>query len=217
MLNRPSSTSLIGSAVRLDPLTDADAEGLYEAICVPEVFTGGYAGGPGGRPDDLPAFRELLHRYILRGGDNVAFTVRLVGGPSDGTIVGTTSLGRIDQDNELLHLGWTAYAPQVWGSVVNAQTKRLLLEHVFESGYGRVHIQADSRNERSRRAIERLGAQFEGVLRREQRRADGSWRDTAVYSILSAEWPGLRLRLDQRIEAAVAPVVLSAEEGAHAR
>ncbi|MGO2660234.1 GNAT family N-acetyltransferase [Mycetocola reblochoni] len=208
MLDRPAAVPLIGSAVRLDPLADADAEPLFAAICFPEVFTGGYAGGPGARPDTVDGFRSMMDGYLRRGGENIVFTVRLIGGPDDGAVVGTTSLGHIDPANELLHLGWTAYAPAVWGTVVNAETKRLLIRHVFDAGYGRVHIQADSRNERSRRAIERLGAQFEGVLRRQQRRADGSWRDTAVYSILAAEWPGIELRLDERIAAAVRPVVL---------
>lgn len=213
MLDRPAANALIGSAVRLDPLIDDDAPALFDAICLPEVFLGGYAGGPGGRPDSLDEFRALVERYMRAGGENIAYTVRLVGGPDDGAVVGTTSLGRIDQRNELLHLGWTAYAPAVWGTAVNVETKLLLIGHAVESGYGRIQIQADSRNERSRRSIERLGAQFEGVLRRDQRRADGSWRDTAVYSILAAEWPGLRGRLEQRLEALPRPVVLDDERG----
>jgi RimJ/RimL family protein N-acetyltransferase len=78
-------------------------------------------------------------------------------------------------------------------------TKYLLLERAFNHGYGRVRIQADVMNHRSRRAIEALGAQFEGVVRRDKQRADGSWRDTALYSILIDEWPMVADRLERRI------------------
>jgi RimJ/RimL family protein N-acetyltransferase len=78
-------------------------------------------------------------------------------------------------------------------------TKYLLLERAFTHGYGRVRIQADVLNHRSRRAIEALGAQFEGVVRRDKQRADGSWRDTALYSILVDEWPMVADRLERRI------------------
>jgi RimJ/RimL family protein N-acetyltransferase len=78
-------------------------------------------------------------------------------------------------------------------------TKHLLLERAFTHGYGRVRIQADVMNHRSRRAIEALGAQFEGVVRRDKQRADGSWRDTALYSILIDEWPMVADRLERRI------------------
>jgi RimJ/RimL family protein N-acetyltransferase len=104
--------------------------------------------------------------------------------------------------NGSAHIGWTAYAPEVWGGRVNAEAKRLLLGAAFDHGFERVKLQADVLNERSRAAILRLGATFEGVLRHTQRRADGTWRDTAVYSILSEEWPAVRDALDARIGAA---------------
>jgi RimJ/RimL family protein N-acetyltransferase len=87
----------------------------------------------------------------------------------------------------------------VWGTRVNAETKRLLLGTAFDHGFERVKLQADVLNDRSRAAILRIGASFEGVLRHTQRRADGSWRDTAVYSILREEWPAARDALDARL------------------
>ena len=103
-------------------------------------------------------------------------------------------------DDERVHLGWTAYDPCVWGTAVNVECKLLLLRHAFEDcGFGRVKIQTDAVNARSQAAIERLGAVREGVLRRHARRADGTFRDTVVFSVLAAEWPdvaeGLRRRL----------------------
>ena len=99
-----------------------------------------------------------------------------------------------------LEIGWTVYAPAVWGSAVNPWCKLLLLGYAFEElRMGRVQLKTDIRNERSQQAIARLGARFEGVLRRYQRRADGSVRDTVLFSITAEEWPEVRARLSTRL------------------
>ena len=117
-----------------------------------------------------------------------------------GTVVGTTSLGDWDLVNERTHIGWTAYGPRWWATVVNAECKLLLLGHAFDDcGFGRVKLQTDLRNDRSQAAIARLGATREGVLRRHMRRADGTFRDTVVFSILRDEWPDVRERLLARL------------------
>jgi len=95
---------------------------------------------------------------------------------------------------------WTAYDPRVWGTAVNAEAKLLLLGLAFDHGFGRVKIQADSLNERSRAAIGGIGATFEGIVRRDIPRADGSWRDSAVFSIIRDDWPRVRAGLEQRLE-----------------
>ncbi len=120
-------------------------------------------------------------------------------GADDGRVVGATKLGDLDLVNESAHIGWTAYDPGVWGTAVNPETKLLLLGLAFDHGFGRVKLQADSRNARSRAAIEKLGARFEGIARRHKRRADGSWRDSAVYSIIVDEWPAVRSGLEARL------------------
>ena len=125
--------------------------------------------------------------------------IRLAGGADDGTLVGTSTLGEYDLPNEAAHIGWTAWDPRVWGTAVNPEAKLLMLAEAFDNGFGRVKLQADVLNERSRAAILKLGAQFEGVQRRAVRRADGSWRDTAVYSILVDEWPSVRAGLERRL------------------
>ena len=119
----------------------------------------------------------------------------------DDGIVGTTTIADVHREAESAHIGYTAYAPAVWGGTVNPACKLLLLEHLFGHGYGRVKLQADVLNDRSRAAILRLGARFEGVTRRDKQRADGSWRDAAVYSILAEEWPGVRAALVARVTA----------------
>ena len=87
-----------------------------------------------------------------------------------------------------------------WGTAVNPACKLLLLQHAFEDcGFGRVKIQTGPTNTRSQAAIAKLGATREGVLRRHKRLADGSFRDTVVFSILADEWPEVRKRLEDRL------------------
>ena len=128
------------------------------------------------------------------------YTVRLVTGDTAGRVVGTTSLGDVDLTHERVHLGWTAYAADVWSTVVNPECKLLLMQHAFEHcGFGRVKIQTDLINTRSQAAIAKLGATREGVLRRHMRRADGSWRDTVVFAVTIDDWPRVRAGLVARV------------------
>ncbi len=99
-----------------------------------------------------------------------------------------------------MHVGSTFYGRRWWGTAANPSTKLLLLRHCFEDlGYGRGKIQTDALDTRSQAAIARLGAVREGVPRRHSRREDGSFRDTAVFSILADEWPAVRARLEGRL------------------
>jgi len=194
---RPAPGEIVGTYIRLSPLTAADFPALYEAIGTPEVFAGGYGGGPEGYRDTLEGFTEFATGYYNFEANNV-YAVRLL----DGTLVGTSTMADFDEANEHTHIGWTAYDPRVWGTAVNPEAKLLLLGLAFDSGFGRVRIQADALNDRSRAAILKLGASFEGIVRRDRLRADGvTWRNTAVFSILSDEWPAVRAGLEKRLEA----------------
>ncbi|PWC06153.1 GNAT family N-acetyltransferase [Mycetocola zhujimingii] len=203
----PAPAPLVGRFIRLDPMTPDDYPGLFSAIAHPEVFAGGYGGGPHGLPEDFAAFRSFAESYFALG-SNQSFTIRLVGGESDGVIVGTSTLGDFNEASEHTQIGWTAYDPRVWGTAVNPEAKLLLLGLAFDNGFGRVTIQADERNERSRAAIAKIGATFEGLIRRDKRRADGSWRTTALFSVIVDEWPEVRAGLDSRLAAFDGPVVL---------
>jgi len=198
---RPADAELAGRFIRLTPFDEADIPALYEALCRPEVFAGGYGGGPAGLPSDASAYAAFARAYYLGGEHAMPWTVRLRGGAHDGRVVGATKLADFDLPNESAHIGWTAYDPGVWGSAVNPEAKLLLLGLAFDHGFGRVKIQADANNARSRAAIERLGAQLDGVLRRHKRRADGSWRDSAVYSVIIDDWPTVRAGLEGRLAA----------------
>jgi RimJ/RimL family protein N-acetyltransferase len=196
--SRPALAPLVGTFIRLDPMLKSDIPALFTAIGHPEIFAGGYGGGPAGYRDTLEGFTEFAESYYAWDSGNV-YAVRLVGGEHDGLLVGTTTLGDIDVPNEAAHIGWTAYDPRVWGTAVNPEAKLLLLSAAFDAGLGRVKIQADALNERSRAAILKLGAQFEGILRRDRPRADGTWRDSAVFSIIVDEWPIVRNGLESRL------------------
>lgn len=194
---RPLPATLVGHFITLEPLTPGLLPELHRAIAHPAVFEGGYGGGLAALCPEVEDFVAWAAGYYHWMG--LPYAVRLRGGPHDGDLVGTSTLGDIELRKESAHIGWTAYDPRVWGTAVNAEAKLLLLGAAFEHGFGRVKIQADAANERSRAAIAGIGATFEGFLRRERPRPDGSWRDTAVYSILADEWPrvreGLRTRL----------------------
>ncbi|MFC9691553.1 GNAT family N-acetyltransferase [Kribbella sp. NPDC056951] len=188
----PDGRSLVGDVVRLDRLQDSDYDELYAAIGNDEVYAGGFGGGVAPR-----SAAEMRESWIPATAKRFAYGVRLV---ADGTLIGTSSLGDVDLANERIHLGWTGYAPAVWGTAVNPATKLLLMQHAFEDcGFGRLKIQTGLKNTRSQAAIAKLGATREGVLRRHMAQADGSWRDTVVFSILADEWPEVRKRLEERI------------------
>lgn len=196
---RPVPAPALGRFIRLDPLTERDLPELHAAIAHPIVFAGGYGGGPAGYRESLEDFIPWALKYYRFGVGN-PYLVRIVGGAHDGVAVGTSSLADFEESLERAHLGWTAYDPRVWGSQVNVEAKLLLLGLAFDAGFGRVKIQADAMNERSRAAIAGIGATFEGIVRRDAPRADGSWRDAAVFSILADEWPQVRAGLEQRLE-----------------
>jgi RimJ/RimL family protein N-acetyltransferase len=127
-----------------------------------------------------------------------------------GEVVGTTRFGNLERWRGARHhparpegcvdaveIGWTWLAEKVQRTAINTAAKRLLLGHAFEAWeVHRVTLKTDVRNARSRAAIERLGAKLDGVLRAHLPAADRGIRDSAVYSILAAEWPAVRARLD---------------------
>ncbi len=171
---------------------------LWRALGSPAVFAGGYGGGSAGLPASEAAFAAWSAAYYA-GPARRNFVVRIASGPHRGELVGATTLGDFDEASGSAHVGWTAYDPRVWATQVNPETKLLLLGLAFDHGFERIRLQADAVNARSRAAIERLGAVFEGVARHERPRADGTWRDTAIYSILSDEWPAVRRGLEARL------------------
>ena len=118
-----------------------------------------------------------------------------------GEPVGLTAYLNADESNRRLEIGSTWYRRRVQRTAINTECKRMLLAHAFEDlDCLAVEFRTHFFNRDSRRAIERLGAKLDGVLRNHMRMRDGSLRDTCVYSIISSEWPSVRANLDARLE-----------------
>jgi RimJ/RimL family protein N-acetyltransferase len=195
----PDGRSLVGRTVRLDPTSEHDAEYLFHALDDDRVWEMGY-GGSRPRPTSPGEWRYLMNQAVKD--YRVMYIVRTVDptDPEGGRIIGTTSLGDLDLTNEKVHLGWTAYTPEVWSTTVNPECKLLLLWHCFEHcGLGRVKLRTDLINVRSQAAIEKLGATREGVARRHIKRADDTWRDSVIYSVIAEDWPRVKAGLESRL------------------
>jgi len=200
----PTGEPLIGRFVRLDVLTEDDLPELYPLLADPGIYASGYVmhRRPTSVEDGVALARE---RFLAGQGEadgagrgRTAYAVRLLG---DGALVGTSSLAEAHLVNESIHLGSTLYGRPWWGTRVNPEAKLLLLAHCFEAcGYGRVKIQTDALNTRSQAAIARLGARREGVVRRDTKREDGTFRDSVVFSILGDEWPEVKTGLQARLQ-----------------
>ena len=121
------------------------------------------------------------------------FIIRQV---NDHSLLGTTRFYDIDEKNKRLNIGYTWYIPSVWGKAHNKECKLLLLQYVFEElKFNRVGFEVAHQNIRSQKALEKIGATKEGVLRKHAYRGDGSSRDTIIFSIINDEWPALKKKL----------------------
>ena len=118
---------------------------------------------------------------------------------ADGRIVGQSCYLNPRPMDCAVEIGGTWYTPEAQGGFVNPAAKLLLLGHAFAGGAERVELKTDALNARSRAAMAKLGCTYEGIHRRHMRRPDGTWRDTAWFSILRDEWPGVRERLEARL------------------
>ncbi|MDY2588290.1 GNAT family N-acetyltransferase [Winogradskyella aquimaris] len=109
---------------------------------------------------------------------------------------GSTRFGLINWKNKLLHIGWTWIGHEFQGTGLNANMKFLMLQYAFETlEFEKVEFRIDERNNKSRRAVEKLGAQLEGILRKDVLMKDGFRRSTCCYGILKEEWPEIKLKL----------------------
>jgi RimJ/RimL family protein N-acetyltransferase len=189
---RPERIVLEGRVVRLEPLEERHRDDLL-AAATEDPATWRYMSADLSAADAWPDYLAdaLRPEYVAWA------TIERV---SD-RAVGSTRFGDIAPEHGRVEIGWTWIAPSRQRSAVNTEAKLLQLTYAFDTlGAGRVALKTDSRNERSQRAIERLGAVREGVLRRHLRLPDGHVRDTVYYSILADEWPAVRARLEERLD-----------------
>src|ERR1700740_2667291 len=181
--------SLSGPYARLEPLSHGHIDGLTEAVKDGELWKLWYTYIP--KAEDMG--KEIDRRLGLQAaGAMLPFTVF----DADGKIAGMTTYMNVDTPNRRVEIGSTWYARRVQRSAVNTQCKLLLLTYAFEKlDCIAVEFRTHFFNHQSRRGIERLGAKLEGILRSHQIAANGTLRDTVVYSIIAAEWPPGRAHL----------------------
>ncbi|WP_030241155.1 GNAT family N-acetyltransferase [Streptomyces sp. NRRL S-350] len=192
----PAPVTLTGRHIRLEPLERRHCGDLWATVgSDPEVWRWIPVHVPAAEAD----MGALLDARLAEAaaGESVYFAAVDL---ASGRAVGVTGYHDFSAENEYLEIGGTWYARSVWRTAVNTEAKLLLLTHAFEDlGMGRVFWKTDARNERSRNAILRLGARFEGVHRRHRLRPDGTWRDSAYFSMLTDEWPAAKSRLVERL------------------
>jgi RimJ/RimL family protein N-acetyltransferase len=192
---------LAGRFVTLEPLSLAHLDGLVAAAAESRATYG---------LTHVPDTRAAMRAYIEAALASPAVPFATVA--ADGRVVGSTRFGNLehwswpegprpDGSPDAVEIGWTWLAASAQRSAINSEAKLLMLGHAFEDWrVHRVTLKTDARNQRSRAAIERLGARLDGVLRAHMPAADGGVRDSAVYSILAAEWPAARARLVARLD-----------------
>ncbi len=195
----PLTATLRGDLVTLEPFAEEHRDGLWEAA----------------QPDEIWAWLAHLNKSreffdfwfdltlgsdaTVEGapGETGTFAVRRA---ADAALVGTSRYLGVRRHDRVVEIGWTWFNPSVWRTGVNVETKLLMLTRAFETlGCVRVELKTDARNERSRGAMARLPARFEGIMRKHQITPDVGQRDSAYYSVIDDEWPATRDALRARL------------------
>jgi RimJ/RimL family protein N-acetyltransferase len=184
--------TLHGRLVRLEPLAETHVPGLAQVGLDERIWRYMRYGDMRSEADMRQWVRGLLE--LQAKGTDLPFAVLL---QQDGQVAGSTRYLNIDPENRAVEIGGTWYGLQYQRTGVNTECKYLLLGHAFEAlGCVRVQLKTDARNLASQRAIERIGAVKEGVLRQHMILPDGAYRDSVFYSILDNEWPGVKAHLE---------------------
>jgi N-acetyltransferase len=189
-----TTETLRGKHVSLEPLSLEHVAGLQDAARDGDLWNLWFTSVP--HPESTLQYVEQalsLHEQ----GKAMPFAVR----DANGIVVGSTRYGNIDAEHRRLEIGWTWYAERMQRTALNTEAKLLLLSNVFETlGAIAVEFRTNWFNHRSRNAIARLGAKQDGVLRNHMLMADGTRRDTVVFSILDSEWPAVKKNLQYELQ-----------------
>ena len=186
---------LDGELVRLEPLSPAREEGLWDASRDARTWQWLSVEQPQTR-EEMRAYLDAAYANLADGSELPLVTVRR----ADDTVVGSTRYLALRPEHRSVEIGWTWLTPEAWGTGINVEAKLLMLEHAFERfGCLRVELKTDARNERSRSAMAALPAQFEGVHRKAMLVRGGQRRDSAWYSVIDDEWPEVRANLLRRL------------------
>jgi RimJ/RimL family protein N-acetyltransferase len=187
---------LEGRIVRLEPLAPGHEDGLWEASRDPRTWRWLSVVQPQ-TSDEWQAWFEQALAAAAAGTELPLVTI------TGDRVVGSTRFLALRPEHGSVEIGWTWLHPSAWGTGANVEAKLLQLRHAFESwGCRRVELKTDALNERSRGALEALGATFEGVHRKHMLVRDGENRDSAWYSVIDNDWPGVQAKLEARLSAA---------------
>jgi len=185
--------TLVGTHVRLEPLTEAHIPGLAQ-IGVGQEFWKFLVYGDMNAEEDMRNWVQDMLRRAEKGGDLPFAVIH----QATGRVAGSTRFLNIVPHDYGLEIGGTWYGTEFQRTAVNTECKYLLLSHAFEVLQAiRVQLKADSRNERSQKAMERIGAQREGILRNHMILPDGHIRHSVYYSIIDSEWLGVKANLEE--------------------
>ncbi|MBI4630415.1 MAG: GNAT family N-acetyltransferase [Chloroflexi bacterium] len=189
--------TLTGKWVRVEPLEERHAADLCVAGNSPEIWTYMSRGrGAFTSVEDTVEWIRSAHKDAKELSQIPFAIINL----EKGKAVGSTRYMDISRADWRVEIGWTWLAVSEWRTPINTECKHLLLKHAFESLHCvRVQIKTDLRNVQSQKAIERLGAVKEGVLRKHMMRHDGYVRDTVMYSFIEAEWGEVKRRLEEKM------------------
>ena len=187
--------TLTGRHVQLVPLATGHKDGLIAAVQDGDLWRLWYTSAPAPEAMEADIQRRLaLHRQ----GSMLPFTVV---DPISGDVVGMTTYMNVDSASRRVEIGSTWYARRVQRSALNTEAKYLLLGHAFETlECIAVEFRTHFMNHQSRRAIERLGAKLDGILRSHSLASNGTLRDTCVYSVIAPEWPAVKGHLQWQME-----------------
>jgi N-acetyltransferase len=186
--------TLEGEHVRLEPLRLDHLPRLTEIGSVEEVWR-----HLTGRFETEADMREFIETAMKWQSEGTAVPFATID-KATGLAVGSTRFANIAREHRRVEIGWTWIAPQWQRTAVNTEAKYLMLRHAFETwGCGRVELKTNAKNEKSRRAMLRIGAKEEGTLRNHMVNPDGSFRDTVYFSIIDVEWPGVKRALEEKL------------------
>ena len=185
---------LAGRDVRLEPLQPEHEEALWDASRDPRTWRW--------LSVVQPATRAEWHAFVMQALEQEAAGLELpLVTVHDGEVVGSTRFLELRPQPGSVEIGWTWLHPAAWGTGANAEAKLLQLRHAFETwGCRRVEFKTDAENERSRAALEAIGASFEGVHRKHMLVRAGENRDSAWYSVIDNDWPAVESLLERRLE-----------------
>jgi RimJ/RimL family protein N-acetyltransferase len=189
-----AGTVLEGRIVRLEPLAPEHEDALWEASRDPRTWRWLSVVQPQTRDEWSVFMRHALGE--AGAGREIPFATI-----SRERVVGSTRFLALRPEHRSLEIGWTWLHPSAWGTGANIEAKLLQLEYAFETlGCRRVELKTDALNERARAALEALGTTFEGIHRKHMLVREGENRDSAWYSVVDDDWPGVRARLERRLE-----------------